>query len=147
MDEIDLEIIEELKKNAKAKIHQISKRLGIPPSTVHHRIKKLEKEGIIKRWGVEVDYAKLGLPIKALVLVNFDVTELKRMGKSQERIAQTLQKAPNIERVDIITGEADMLLTIRAKSMQHLQEILFKKVQSIEGITRTKTIISLSEWG
>ena len=147
MDQIDLEIIEELKKNAKAKIHQISKKIGIPPSTVHHRIKKMEKERVIKRWNVEIDYQQVGLPIKALVLVNFDVTELKRMGKSQERIALLLKKTPNIEKIDIITGEADMLLTIRAKSMEHLQEILFKKVQSIEGITRTKTIISLSEWG
>ncbi len=143
MDQIDREIIQILKNNAKTRIYIIAKKLGIPPSTAHHRIKKLEKKGL--KWTVEPNYAEMGLPIKAFVLVNFDVTELKRLGKTQEQIAKKLKKLENVEKIDIITGEADMLITIRAETMQHLQKIILEKIQEIEGISGTRTIISLSE--
>ena len=88
----------------------------------------------------------MGFNIKSFVLIFVDVTNLKRIGKTQKDIAEILKKIPNVENVDIITGEADLLVSIRAGDMQDFQNILLDKIQSIEGIVKTKTMISLNEF-
>jgi len=146
LDETDYSILDMLKSNSKVRIHIIARKLGIPSSTVHHRIKKLEEKSIIKKWTIIPDPKKVGFNIKSFVLIFVDVTNLKRIGKTQKDIAEILKKIPNVENVDIITGEADLLVSIRAGDMQDFQNILLDKIQSIEGIVKTKTMISLNEF-
>ena len=144
MDDLDRNILAELLKDSKIKLPKLAKKLGVPSSTLHHRIKQLEAKGIIKKWTIEIDYKKLGYGIKALILVFVDVGELKKLGRTQEDIAKELKKVPNTEHVSIITGDADLSFIIRAKDMESLRRILLERVQSIPGIQKTKTFISLS---
>ena len=146
LDRVDMSILDMLKENSKTKIHVIAKKLGIPQSTVHHRIKRLTENGIISKWSITPNYKLLGLTVKSFVLVYVDVTVLKRIRKTQEDIAKRLIGLENVQSVDIITGEADLLVSIRAKDMHDFQRILMENIQSIEGIVKTKTMISLSEF-
>jgi len=66
LDKTDLKIIEALKTNAKQTTSQISKKFNIPITTVHNRIKKLEKNGVIKTYSPVLDYHKLGKFIYAI---------------------------------------------------------------------------------
>jgi Lrp/AsnC family transcriptional regulator for asnA, asnC and gidA len=145
LDGTDMEILRILEKNAKTRMHSIAKKLGIPPSTVHHRIKKLEREGIIAGWTIRKDYEKMGLGVKAYILILVNVTTLKRMKKSQKDLARKIRKFENIEAVDIMAGEADLLATARCSDLKSLQDVLLEQIQSIEGITKTKTMIVISE--
>jgi Lrp/AsnC family transcriptional regulator for asnA, asnC and gidA len=145
LDETDLEILSILEENAKARMHTIAKKLGIPQSTVHHRIKRMEKEGIISKWTILKDYEKMGLGVKAYILIFVNVTALKQMKKSQKDLAKRIRRFDNIEAVDIMAGEADLLVTARCSDLKSLQDVLLDQIQSIEGITKTKTMIVISE--
>ncbi len=145
IDEKDLEILSMLEKNAKTRIHIIAKKLHLPPSTVHHRIRRMEREGIISGWGVRKDYAKLGLEVKAYVMVFVDVTALKHMKKTQKDIAGAIRRIENVECADIITGDADLLVCVRSHGIDDFQKTLLGKIQAIEGITKTKTLMVIGE--
>ena len=69
MDKKDEKIISCLKEHGRWSIQKIAKQTLIPITTVHHRLRKLEREGIIKRYTVALDYKKIGLPIAAYVLI------------------------------------------------------------------------------
>jgi Lrp/AsnC family transcriptional regulator for asnA, asnC and gidA len=145
LDETDERILSALEKDAKARIHVIAKKLGIPASTVHHRIKRLEREGAIERYTIRKGFRQLGYGIKAHVLVFVDVTELKKMKKTQHDIAHELAKIAGVESVEIITGEADLLLTVRCPDMDGYKNILLGRIQAIEGITETRTMMVIGE--
>lgn len=144
-DDIDEQLLALLSRDAKMRIHLLAKKLGIPASTAHHRIKRMEKEGIISGYTIQKDYKKLGYGILAHVLVFVDVTSLKKMKRTQMDIATALSKIEGAQRAEIITGEADLLLTVRCKDMDDYRRVLLGKIQAIEGITETRTIMVISE--
>jgi len=145
IDETDARILELLSRDAKMRIHLLARKVGIPASTAHHRIKRMEKEGIISGYTIRKNYKKLGYGILAHVLVFVDVTELKKMKKTQQDIATSLSHIEGAERAEIITGEADLLLTVRCRDMDDYRRILLGKIQAVEGITETRTIMVISE--
>ena len=145
LDGEDLQILAMLEKDSKVRIGQMARRIGMPASTVHHRIKRLESEGIIAGYGIRKNYRKMGFGIKAHVLVFVDVTVLKRLKKTQQDIASALLGINCVESAEIITGEADLLATVRARDMDDFRKVLLDKIQSIEGITETRTMMAISE--
>jgi len=144
-DETDARILALLSRDAKMRIHLLARKLGIPASTAHHRIKRMEKEGIISGYTICKNYKKLGFGILAHVLVFVDVTALKKMKKTQQDIALALMRVPGAEKAEIITGEADLMLTLRCRDMDDYRRILLGKIQAVEGITETRTIMVISE--
>lgn len=142
MDELDESIIEYVDKGT-IRYTTLAKKLNVPLSTVHVRMKKLEKDGTIRYYKGEIDWKKAGLPLTAFVLINTDVSLLKQLKKTQDMMLKELLKMPYVKDGYIITGDADMLIKIIAKDTQHLKEILLQAVDKIEGIVNTKTIIAL----
>jgi len=145
IDEIDTCILELLERDAKMRIHLLARKAGIPASTAHHRIKRMEREGIISGYTIRKGHKKMGFGILAHVLVFVDVTELKKMKKTQQDIADSLMRVPGAEKAEIITGEADLMLTVRCRDMDDYKKVLLGKIQAIGGITETRTIMVISE--
>jgi len=145
IDETDLELLRLLESDAHMRIHHIARKMGIPPSTVHHRIKRLEEDGFISGWTIRKNYPLLGLKMKAHVLVFVDVAALIQMRCTQKDIAGDIAKLGNVEMVDIVTGDADLLITVRCRDMEDFQNLLLERIQSIKGITKTKTMIVIAE--
>ncbi|MFH1785076.1 MAG: Lrp/AsnC family transcriptional regulator [Candidatus Micrarchaeota archaeon] len=145
IDETDMELLKILESNAKARIHSIARKINLPASTVHHRIKRLEEEGIISSWTIKKNFSSLGLTMKAHILTFVDLTMLTQMKRTQKDIADDIKKINGVESVDIVTGDSDLLLTVRCKDMKEFQDLLLKKIQSIKGITKTKTMIVVAE--
>ena len=145
IDETDERILALLSRDAKTRIHLLARKIGIPASTAHHRIKRMEREGIISGYTIRKNYKALGYGILAHVLVFVDVTSLKKMRITQQDIADSLSKIEGAERAEIITGEADLLLTIRCRDMDDYRRVLLGKIQAIDGITETRTIMVISE--
>jgi Lrp/AsnC family transcriptional regulator for asnA, asnC and gidA len=142
MDRLDGEILE-LADSGTIRYTSIAKKLGAPISTVHMRLKKLEKEGTIKKYKADVDWKKAGLDITAYVMINIDVDTLKRIGKTQDKLLKELKNILDVKEGSIIIGDADLLIKIIAKDTSHLKDILLNYVGKIEGITTTKTFIVL----
>ena len=145
MNEINNRILDFLKKNSKCSYREISKKLLIPVTTVHHRIKKLEKEGIIKKYSIVVDNAKLGNDIAAFVLIKVDYTALKNIGISQQQLAKKLKLNPKIENVTLITGFRDIIIKVRCKNIEELNGIITRDLRNLQGIESTETLVVLEE--
>ncbi len=144
LDEKDLKILDILKQNSKLTTQQIAKKTNIPITTIHNRIKKLEKLGIIKSYTVVLDYKQLEKGILAYILVT--VNYLLPSGKKlrQEDIAKNIKKLANVEEVNIMTGVTDILVKVRVKDIDELNNFIIKRLREIDGIDKTQTMIVLS---
>lgn len=144
MDHKDLKILEMLEKDAKLTSQQISKKTLIPPTTVHNRIRKMEREGIIRGYTVRLDHKKLGKGIMAFILLT--VTYILPTGKkiSQLDLARAINSLPEVEETHIVTGGMDIILKIRVKDMDELNNFVITDLRRIDGVENTQTIITLS---
>jgi DNA-binding Lrp family transcriptional regulator len=143
MDEIDEELLHEV-DGGTIKYTALARKLNAPLSTVHFRMKKMEKEGMIKCYKGEVDWKKAGFPLTAFIFVNIDVNLLKKIGKSQEKLLRELLGTAYVREGYIITGDEDMLLKVIAKDSAHLKDTLLNHIDAKEGVVKTKTVIVLS---
>jgi DNA-binding Lrp family transcriptional regulator len=145
VDKKDLLILDALKKNAKAPITQISKNTGLPGTTVHNRINRLRKDGIIKEYTIKVDNKKIGRGISAYVSVVLSYDSLRKSGITEE--AQTLKmgKMPCVEEANTVTGDYDIMLKVRSSNIDELNEFVTKTLRSFQGVQKTKTIVILKE--
>lgn len=146
LDEKDKKILEILKENSKLSTHQISKKLLIPITTIHNRIKKLESFGIIKNYTVNLDYKKIDKELLAYVTVTVTYTTPEGRKLHQEDIAKKIRKLYGVEEVDIVAGVTDILVKVRVKDIDELNDFVVRRLREIEGVDKTQTMIVLSNY-
>jgi Lrp/AsnC family leucine-responsive transcriptional regulator len=145
LDEKDIQVLEELKQNAKRTTSQISKRINLPITTVHNRIKKLEKLGVIKNYTVELDYKKLDKPLAAYVMVTVVYMLPSGIKVMQEDVAKEIKGLAGVESVELLTGVTDILVKVRVKDVEELNKFIIKQLRKIEGVDKAQTSVVLSE--
>lgn len=143
MDKVDWDILRELQEDGKAKLKKIAKKAGVPMSTAHHRVLRMEREGIIRKYSAVPDYRKIELPVCAYIFVNVDHANLR----SQEEIAKELRRIPNVLEANIVSGELDIIVKARARDVEDLGQTVVGKMRSVKGISKTVTSIVLKEMG
>lgn len=121
-------------------IARIAKKLQEPSTTLHYNIKKLEKEGAIKGYKAVFNYKEIDEGFCTFVLINLSPDEYG----DPERVGRELQNIPEIESIDIITGDWEMVLKIRTKDLDKYYELV-KNVLSRKGIIKIKTLTSLKQ--
>ncbi|WP_434731025.1 Lrp/AsnC family transcriptional regulator [Thermogladius sp. KZ2Tp1] len=117
LDEVDKKILEILREDSKRRLKDIAYELAKPVSTVHERVARLVRAGVIRRFTVEVDYSKLGYTVKALILLNVD-------GKHILDVESDISRHQNVEAVYDITGEFDVAVIASFKSISELDEFV-----------------------
>lgn len=135
LDEIDKEILRVLQKNSRTPLREISKRVGLAESTVYERIKKLKQRGIIKKFTIILDPETLGFHLLAFILIK------AKAGKYAE-VAEKLISYPEIVEIYETTGDYDMILKIRTRNSEELNEFL-DKIGEIDGVVATHTMVVL----
>ena len=145
MDKKDMKILDILKEHADYTTRQISNKILLPPTTVYNRIKNLKKQGIIKKYSIEVDNKKIGKGFISYVLISVNLPLLKENNKTQYDILNELCKLPWVERADIVSGGTDLIAFVRSKDVEEYDNVLLKKIQLIEGIENTQSLIVLHE--
>jgi Lrp/AsnC family transcriptional regulator for asnA, asnC and gidA len=118
---------------------EIAEEVFVSPGTVHVRMRKMEKLGIIKQAQLQVDLSKLGMDITAFLGVYLQKSSL------YDNVVTALKAIPEIVDCHYTTGAYSMFVKIVCKDTDHLKNILHDKIQPIEGIERTETFISLEE--
>jgi len=139
IDDLDKKILSILMKDAKTPYTDIAKELFVSGGTIHVRMKKLEQLGLVKGATLLVDYSKLGYDVEAFLGIYLDKSSL------YETVAAALLNIPEIVSAHYITGNYSIFVKIICKDTNHLREVLHDKVQAIDGIQRTETLISLEE--
>ena len=145
MDEKDEKILKLLRENSKLTTHQISKKLLVPITTVHNRIKKLEKDGIIKRYTLEVDNKKIGKEIAAFIGITVDYRVLKQIKMTQHELTKKIMQNEAIEEAAMVAGGMDIIIKVRVKNMDELDNFVTKHLRNFDGIEKTQTMIILNE--
>lgn len=145
IDEKDRNILEILKDHSDWTTRIIAKKINLPITTVHNRLKKLRKEGIIKKYTIETDNRKLERNFVSYVLISANLQMLKQKHKTQYDLVKELKKFWFIERADIVSGGADLVAIVRVKDVDEFNAVLLEKIQLIWGIEKTQSLIVIHE--
>lgn len=138
IDEIDCEIILRLIDNARTPFTEIAKDLLVSTGTVHQRVKKMERSGVINGYSLSVNYHKFGYTLTVYVGV------FVQTGYSAMRVIDLLNDVPEVTVADLASGTYSIFCKLRCKDTLHAKDVLMK-MQSIEGIKGTETMIMLEE--
>ncbi len=138
LDDTDHQILDMLIENTRTPFTDIAKKLQISAGTVHVRVKKMEEASIITGSSLRLDYNKLGYSFIAYVGVF-----LHRTSQTQF-VLERLNDIPHVTVAHVTTGKFNIFCKIRAKDTGHAKNIIYK-IDDIEGVTRTETMISLEE--
>ncbi len=136
MEDLDLEILKILSEDDRISLRKLAEILEKSPVTIKKRIKGMEKSGVIKDFGLNIDYEKLGFDIIALIEINIS------KGKMIE-VEQSISKEPNIFAVYDLTGDYDAILLARFKTKNELSNLV-KKINSYEYVLKTNTHLILN---
>ena len=139
IDNVDRGILSELMINAKVPYTEIAKKLIVSAGTIHVRMKKMEEAGIIKNSRLHINYELLGFDLTAFLGIYLE------KGSTYTDVIQQLNLIPEIVEAHYTTGVYSIFAKIRCKNTKHMRQILNEEIQSIKGIQRTETIISLEQ--
>lgn len=140
LDTIDLMLLEILQKNAKITNAQLSKEVGLSPAPTLERVKKLEVLGYIESYHAKVNKEKIGLGVSTFVTVNL-IGHKKQLTESFVKQIQTI---PEVVECHHVTGNGDFLLKIVAIDIAEYQKLLLEKINEIEEVASTSTMVILS---
>lgn len=135
----DMQIVRTLLQDSQTRLDVIAKKLGMHPSTVAYRIKKLKAMGVIRKFTISVDWRKLGKNVEAAVLINCSP-------KNMDKISNILSNFDEVIEVHSLTGFYDILAMVTLRDMEEYKEFMEKKLGSIAEIETVRAGIVLEDF-
>ncbi len=139
LDGIDKKILKMLMENSRRPILEIAKNIGISGAAIHQRLRKLESQNLIIGSSITVNTKVLGYTTMAFIGIFLD------KATSNKTVVNQLKEIPEILECHYTTGDWSVLAKLICKDNEDLMEILTKKIQTIQGVSRTETYISLEQ--
>ena len=137
IDEKDKQLLSLLQKNCKLSLRELSQITEMRETTIFARIKRLEKEGIIKEYRAILDPKAIGKNVLSFVLIKYDPSA----GIKQREVAEKIANLPEIQEVHIIAGDWDMIAKVREKDVEGLGKAVLDKIREIKGVKETVSLI------
>jgi len=137
IDEIDGKIIELLQDNARIAQADVARAVGLAPSAVLERIRKLETRGVIRGYTALVDPRTLGQGMLAFVSVRTEESP------GDDSVARALAQCPEVLELHHVAGDDCYLLKVRARDAEHIGHLLRHRFGRIPGVRSTRTTIVL----
>jgi Lrp/AsnC family leucine-responsive transcriptional regulator len=134
---IDTEILKMLQSNARVSNAEIARQVGLAPSAVFERIRKLEERGVIEGYSARINPVAVGLPLLAFVFVR----DSDRPGA--EQTSRRVAEIPEVLEVHHVAGEDCFLAKVRVRDTESLGRLLRERLGRIGTITSTRTTIVL----
>ena len=139
IDGIDKIIIKRLVKDARTPILSIAREVGISGAAIHQRLRKLEKSQLIDGYKMVINPKSLGYTTTAFIGVFLDSSNL------YSSAIKRLKEIPEVIESHYTTGNYAIFIKILCKNNEDLMHLLNKEIQSIKGVSRTETFISLDQ--
>jgi Lrp/AsnC family transcriptional regulator, leucine-responsive regulatory protein len=137
IDEIDTVILDLLQENARISQAEVARVVGLAPSAVLERIRKLESKGVIKGYAALVDPHALEQSMLAFVAVRSE------QAPGDDSVAQALARCPEVLELHHVAGDDCFLLKVRARDAEHVGQLLRHRFGRIPGVRSTRTTIVL----
>ncbi|WKN40502.1 Lrp/AsnC family transcriptional regulator [Tunicatimonas pelagia] len=119
VDQLNQKILERLRKNARIPVSEISKDVGLTAPAIAERIRRMEEAGIIRSYGVVLDYEKLGYALQAFVTVRIYANQ-------SQRLVHFLKQQKEVQACYAVTGREGYYIELRSASLQELEHIIAK---------------------
>lgn len=139
LDDLDIQILDILIKDCRTPFLEIARKCHVSGGTIHVRMNKMEELGLIKGSKLIIDNSKLGLDVCCFIGIYLD------KAASFKLVLEQMKQIPEIVELYYTTGVYSVFIKVICKSIANLQDILMNKIQMIDGIQRTETILSLSQ--
>jgi Lrp/AsnC family leucine-responsive transcriptional regulator len=137
VDRKDLAILAALQEDARATYAEVGKRVGLSPSSVHDRVRKLEEREVIRGYGAVVSPEALGLAVTALVSVS------PLDPKQPDDLPDRVQELPEVEDCYSVAGAENYVLKVRTRTPADLEDFL-RRLREKAGVqTRTTVVLSI----
>lgn len=140
IDNIDKKILETLQENGRIKNSDLAKVINISPPPTAERIKKLEKNGYIKKYVALVDPMKVGITCFTYV----EVTLIRHGKDAVERFTSSIVEIEEVLECHHITGDADFLLKIATKDIPNYEQFIIHTLTALPDVQHLKTLVVLS---
>lgn len=137
LDNTDYRILELLQQNARTTQADIAREIGLAPSAVLERIRKLETRGVVRGYTAQIDPHVLDRGMLAFVAVRAEEPP------GDDSVARTLADVPDVLEVHHVAGEDCYMVKIRARDAEHLGQLLRTRFARIPGVRSTRTTIVL----
>ncbi|MHA2503814.1 MAG: Lrp/AsnC family transcriptional regulator [Candidatus Kariarchaeaceae archaeon] len=138
LDTLDMNLLRELRRDSRQSVRQLAKALGESPSTVYNRVKRLEKNEIIRKFTISFSYDHLNLSTLAFIFVGLkppapgDELDIRAM-------ARDIAKITNVCEVHLISGEFDLLVKVRSQSLKTVGQFVIDELRSKPYVHKTST--------
>jgi len=140
LDNIDKKILDILQDDARITNLELAKRIGISPPATLERVKRLEKNGVIKKYVALVDPAKVSKGTFALVSVALMIHQIP----SIDSFTKQINKLDEVLECYHITGSDDFMLKIAVENIEQYEKFILNKLTKIKGVSKVTTNIVLS---
>ena len=137
IDETDRQILEALQQDARIPNAEIARRIGMAPSAVLDRVRKLEERGVVQRYETRLNAKALGLGLTAFVFVRGEGMD------GELGIGEALSAIASVQEVHHVAGEDCYLVKLRTADAESLGQLLREEVSRIPGVRSTRTTIAL----
>lgn len=136
LDERDLRILSALQRDARATFAEVGRQAGLAPSSVHDRVRKLERAGVILGYGARIDPAAVGLFVTALVSV------MPLDPRQPDDLPDRVREFPEVEACHSVAGDESYILKVRTGTTSDLEDFL-RRLREKAGVqTRTTVVLS-----
>lgn len=137
LDVTDLLLLKLLAEDARLSQRALAREIGMSAPSVADRLARLEHNGVIRGYRVDIDHGSLDRSMVALL----GITTVQ--GRRQRDLVEQLRELPEVEEVDLVTGPMDLMVRVRVRDHAHMRELLFDQILPMEGVNRTETFVSL----
>jgi len=138
LDQVDREIIKTLQEDARTPFTEVGKRLGVSDATVHVRVKRMWRAGIIKKYTIVMNEEILGRGIASYVLMSV------KQGKVEE-VSKMLAKMERVTMVQEVHGSNDILVRIGTGDLESLRDVV-KDIQEIPDVVASECLTVFKTW-
>ncbi len=141
LDPVDHALLAALRDDGRRSVTGLAEHLHLSRSAVHARLDRLEASGVLRGFAPVVDPAKVGGSLAAFVLLSAGPGARFEL----EPLRAQLEALPHVEYAALVTGEADVLLLVRADDLDQLRRFLLEELRRVTGLRGTLTLLVLDE--
>lgn len=138
LDDLDRKIVDTLQRDGRLSIPALAEAVGTSRATAYTRFDRLVDAGVITGFQATVDPRHLGLAVSALAMVSIKQAQWRT-------VADSLASVEGVEWLALSAGNSDFVLLLRARSLEHLRDVVLEQVLAVEGVQGIETRVLLEE--
>lgn len=139
LDRIDRNILAALGRDGRASMAELAEKVGLSKTPVQARVKKLEKDGVIRGYSAVIDREKIGEGHVAFVQVKLSDTRSAAL----DAFNKAVQAAPEIEQCHMMAASFDYLLKVRTRDIASYRRVLGERISALPYVAQTSTFVAM----